>query len=124
MRYCTAINCMDGRVQEPVTAYLRARFGAELVDVVSAAGPNRILAEGTDTLGLKSIERRVRLSLEKHASVGIAIVGHHDCAGNPTPETEQAEYTKAAVSRIRVMFPDVPVIGLWVNKDWQVSELD
>ena len=48
MEFCTAINCMDGRVQIPVITYLKERFKADYVDVVSEPGPNRILAEGSD----------------------------------------------------------------------------
>lgn len=120
MRFCTAINCMDGRVQEPVNRYLQNRFGVDYVDVVSEPGPNRILAEGEDTEAIASIEGRVRVSLEKHQSVGIAIVGHFGCAGNPSPDDQQREHTLAAVQRIQRSFPGVPIIGLWVDKDWNV----
>ena len=83
MRFCTAINCMDGRVQIPVIQYLKDRFDADYVDAVTEPGPNRILAEDADTRIRQSIDRRVGISVEGHGSVGIAVVGHHDCAGNP-----------------------------------------
>ena len=123
MRFCTAINCMDGRVQIPVIQYLKDHFGAEYVDVVSEPGPNRILADGSDTSALESIERRLRMSVEHHHSVGVAVVGHHDCAGNPSPEAEQTHHTLAAVGRIRSMFGQLPVIALWVDQNWEVSEV-
>ena len=123
MRFCTAINCMDGRVQLPVIRYLQARFGADYVDVVSEAGPNRVLAEGQDATAVAAIQRRVRLSLERHQSVGIAVVGHHDCAGNPAGDVEQSQHTLAAVRRIRDTFGQVPVIGLWVDEARDVSEV-
>ena len=46
MKFCTAVNCMDGRVQLPVISYMMDRFGADCVDVISEPGPNRIIAEG------------------------------------------------------------------------------
>jgi len=122
MGFCTAINCMDGRVQIPVIQYLKERFGADYVDVISEPGPNRILADGSDIAAVESIERRVRISVEHHQSVGIAVVGHHDCAGNPSPEAEQRHHTSAAVHRIRSKFGHLPVVSLWVNEDWEVSE--
>ena len=115
---------MDGRVQLPVVRYLQDRFGADYVDVVSEPGPNRILAEGRDEAALASIKRRVRISVENHQSVGIAVVGHHDCAGNPSSEIEQNRQTLAAVRRIQKAFNHIPVIGLWVDENWNVSELN
>lgn len=123
MRFCTAINCMDGRVQLPVIRYLQDFFGADYVDVVSEAGPNRVLADGSDLAAVESIERRVRISVDQHQSVGIAVVGHHDCAGNPSSEIEQSRHTIAAVLRIRSRVGDIPVIGLWVDENWDVSEV-
>ena len=121
--FCTAINCMDGRVQLPVIEYLRKRFGVAYVDSVTEPGPNAILAGGADRQAVESIGRRVRISVEHHRSVGIAVVGHHDCAGNPAAPERQREQTLAAVGYLRGQFPGVPVIGLWVNEAWEVSEI-
>ena len=123
MEFCTAINCMDGRVQIPVITYLKERFKVDYVDVVSEPGPNRILAEGSDQQLLDSIWARVEISITKHDSKGIAVIGHHDCAGNPVAETDQHRHTAAAVQRVQERFGSVPVIGLWVNGEWEVSEL-
>ena len=123
MEFCTAINCMDGRVQIPVITYLKERFKVDYVDVVSEPGPNRILADGTDLQQLESIWARVEISITKHDSRGIAVIGHYDCAGNPVDESDQHLHTAAAVRRVRDRFGSVSVIGLWVNCDWEVSEL-
>ncbi len=93
------------------------------MDVVSEPGPNRILAEDSDGNAAASIERRVGVSVERHRSVGIAVVGHHDCAGNPSTAAEQNQHTTAAVLRIRSSFPHIEVVGLWVNDRWEVTEL-
>ena len=123
MRFCTAINCMDGRAQLPVIAYLRKRFHADFVDMVSEPGPNRVLAQGRDTSAIASIRRRVDISVQRHQSIGIAVVGHHDCAGNPAPAVQQNKDTTAAVLCVREAFRHVPVIGLWLNERWEVEEL-
>ena len=126
MRFCTAINCMDGRVQLPTTAFLKERFKVEHVDMITEAGPNRILGRLTDYSLLQSVIDRLRLSVEHHRSVGIAIVGHHDCAGNPAEKEEQTADTIAAVKRIRQhcsQYKDIPIIGLWIDENWSVSEI-
>jgi carbonic anhydrase len=87
--FCTAINCMDGRTQVPVVAYLKKRFRVRYVDMITEPGPCRVLAERRDKNLLASIIRRIRISVEKHGSKVIAVTAHHDCAGNPVSKTRQ-----------------------------------
>ena len=68
MSFATAINCMDGRVQEPVSGYLKNKYNVKYVDMVTEPGPNRILAEGSDENTVNSIKTRVNLSVKKHGS--------------------------------------------------------
>ena len=126
MSFCTAINCMDGRVQLPTTAFLKERFNVDYVDMITEAGPNRILGKQTSFSLLESIFERLRISVEHHHSVGIAVVGHHDCAGNPANQEDQIADTIEAVKYIRKrgsLYKDIAVIGLWINKSWSVSEI-
>lgn len=122
MKFCTIINCMDGRVQLPVIRYLMERFGADYVDSVTEAGPNRILAERTDARAVEAILARVKISVEKHESTGIAVAGHHDCAGNPAPKKAQVRHIREAAKFIQARYPRLPVIGLWVDEKWEVRE--
>jgi carbonic anhydrase len=114
---------MDGRTQLPVNAWMRERFGAEFVDTITEPGPNGILAVRADSAAVESILARVRISVEGHGSSAVAVVGHHDCAGNPADETTQLAQVRDAVAVIGEQFPGVEVIGLWVDEDWQVEEL-
>jgi len=126
MSFCTAINCMDGRVQLPVTTFLKQRFGVDYVDMITEPGPNRVLAKQTSLSLVESILARVRISVEKHGSTAVAIAGHHDCAGNPADEAAQTADTLAAVKYIRercTRYGDVALIGLWVDGDGTVSEI-
>jgi len=123
MTFCTAVTCMDGRVQLPINQYLSKRFNADYVDTITEPGPNAALAGRAEAATVESIVRRLRISVERHKSVGIAVVGHHDCAGNPAPRDEQARHTLAAVLYLQDEFPGVPVVGLWVNEAWEVSEI-
>ena len=126
MRFCTAINCMDGRAQLPAITFLKERFHVDYVDMITEAGPNRMLGHLTNYGLLQSVLDRLRISVEHHRSVGIAIVGHHDCAGNPAGKEEQTCDTLAALKRIRQHCPqykDIPMIGLWIDETWSVSEI-
>ena len=51
------------------------------------------------------------------------MTGHHDCAGNPVVDNEQIEQIKKAVRYLKDWFPEVDVIGLWVDKEFKVQEV-
>ena len=124
MKFCTAINCMDGRAQLPVIDYLRKRFNAEYVDVITEPGPNLIMAEATNQVALDRIFLRLNISIDNHNSVGVAVVGHHDCAGNPSPRDAQIDHIRKAIALLRERCKGIEIIGLWVDADWMVHEVD
>ena len=123
MSFCTAINCMDGRVQLPVNRYLQQRFGVEYVDTITEAGPNLILGQREHPALVQGILKRVTISIERHGSIGISVLGHEDCAGNPAPYDDQLEHILGSVRFLRSQYPGLPVIGLWVDRNWQGHEV-
>ncbi len=123
MRFCTALNCMDGRTQLPVIFYLQKRFRADYVDTITEPGMNLLLAGLADKWLLQRVLAKVGISVNAHKSVGLAVVGHHDCAGNPADKQTQLEQIRAAVDTLRRLYPDLPVIGLWLGSSFSVEEL-
>jgi len=123
MRFCTVVNCMDGRVQLPVISYLQKRFKVMNVDCITEAGPNLILAENKNIKSIRSIFDRLKISIENHKSVGVAVIGHYDCAGNPAPKEEQIQHIQTSVKQIRKKYDSIEVIGLWVDREWKVREV-
>ena len=115
---------MDGRTQLPVINYLLNKFNASFVDSVTEPGPVLILAEQQNSETTRSILSRVDISVNKHASKAIAIIAHHDCAGNPDSKDNQLKQLKVAAEFIAQKYPNTGVIGLWVDENWQVSEID
>ena len=123
MKFCTVINCMDGRVQMPVIKYLQKRFNVEYVDNITEAGTNLTLLEQKISASIQPVFKRLKISIENHNSVGIAIAGHHGCVGNPAPKDQQIEHLKEAAKFIRQKYPDIEVIGLWVDENLEVDEV-
>jgi carbonic anhydrase len=121
--FATAINCMDGRTQLPVIEWLKAEYGVDYVDSVTEPGPVRILSEACDSSPAKSILGRAAVSINKHGSKHIAVVGHHDCAGNPADEATQMEQIRGAKATIRGWGFEAEVVGLWVDENWQVRKV-
>jgi carbonic anhydrase len=122
-KFCTAINCMDGRIQIPVIRYLQQRFNVEYVDTITEAGPNLILSDNTNTALIQSIYYRLKISVENHHSVGIAIIGHYDCAGNPASQEKQIEDIQRARMLLHQQYDKLEIIGLWVDEEWEVHEI-
>jgi hypothetical protein len=123
MSFCTVINCMDGRVQLPVIKYLKERFHVDYVDSITEPGPNLILAQQTNINLVESIFNRLKISVDRHGSVGIAVAGHYGCAGNPATKEQQTVHTIDAIRCIESRYSDLEIIGLWVDENWKVSEL-
>jgi hypothetical protein len=114
---------MDGRVQLPVIRYLQKRFNAEYVDSITEAGPNLILSKQKSSVSIQSILERLRISIEHHNSVGVAVVGHHGCAGNPAPQDDQILHIQKVIHFLRQQHEKIVIIGLWVDKNWEVHEV-
>jgi hypothetical protein len=113
---------MDGRVQTPVNNYLSGRFGIDYVDVISEAGPVGVLAENPDSAEAQSIFRRVQISIDAHASVGLCIAAHHDCAGNPVPDPKQEGQLLDCLRYLKERYPGLEVVGLWLDSNWALHE--
>ena len=118
--FASAINCMDGRTILPVDAWMKEQFQVDYVDMITEAGPDKVLSQGT-TAQVQSIKERVSISVEKHNSKVIAIVGHHDCAGNPVSQEEHQRHIMQGVAVIKSWGFDVRVIGVWLNESGEVE---
>ena len=121
--FAAVINCMDGRTQIPVIEYLKKKHGVDYIDMITEPGPNKILAENKDKTTIDSIKRRVDISVKKHGSKHIAIVGHHDCAGNPVDRVEQLTHILSAIITVKMWHTNIEVVGLWVDENWKVTEV-
>jgi len=122
--FATAINCMDGRTQLPVNEWMRRECGADYVDTITEPGPVKLLAEARDTQVLRSIRRRVEISVTRHGSKNIAIVAHHDCAGNPVEKERQLDQLSKAAAVVDGWALGLKVYQLWVDSDWRVHEVN
>lgn len=121
--FATAINCMDGRTQTPVNEYLRKKFNVDYIDTITEPGPNGILAKNSDLKTIESIKKRIEISTIKHGSKHIAVVGHHDCAGNPVDEKTQKDNIIQAIETIKSLGFKEEIIGLWVDSNWNINEI-
>lgn len=104
--------------------YLQKKFGVPYIDSIPEPGPVKIIAEHIHHAMLQSIQNRLSISIEKHKSIGISIVAHDDCAGNPVPADTQKQQLSLAVSYLRKEYPTLPVQGLWIDSNWKIQKLE
>ncbi len=119
-KFVTAINCMDGRVQEPVIHFFKIKHGADFVDTITEPGPIKPLAEGDPVL-TETIKNRVTISVTLHDSNLIAVIGHDDCGGNPVMKEEQLKQIDIAIEVVKSWELGAKVIGLYVNNNYLVE---
>ena len=117
--FCTVINCMDGRTQLQANGFLREHFGTDFVDTITEPGPVKILADADNTTLLETIKTRVDISVHQHGSIGIAIVAHYDCAGNPADKDTQIKQLTKAEIYLKNQYPTVPILKIWIGDDWK-----
>ncbi len=119
----TAINCIDGRAQEPVAAWLRADAHVDYVDTVTSPGPDYLLTHATPER-LDTLRRMVAISVEAHNSEIVAIAGHYDCAAHPADREQHIAAIRSAMSVVRGWGLPVRVVGLWVNERWEIEPVE
>lgn len=101
--------------------YLSTSFGVRHLDTVTTAGLIRHVA--ADTTQTAILLDNVATSMKAHGSKKIAVVAHHDCAGNPVSDRTQKEEVATAVTRLSETYPGTEVIGLWLNEQWIVERI-
>jgi carbonic anhydrase len=122
-KFATALNCMDGRVQEPVIKFLKEKYKVDFVDMITEPGIDRILVEGDEKI-LEKIKNKIEISIKKHGSKVVAIVGHTDCAGNPVERKEHLRQIRKGKEILKSMNIKAEILGLWVNENWEVEVVE
>ncbi len=102
---------------------MKTKFDAEHVDMITEAGPIKYLSEQDNEIILNSIYERIDISINKHNSKIIAVVGHQDCARNPLSKMEQIKQINRSIYLLRHKYKNCKIIGLYVNEIWAVEEI-
>jgi len=122
-KFGTAINCIDGRTQQRVIDYMAQKHGVDGVDMVTFPGADGIFSSEGRAAEVELARRAVSISVERHGSKVIAVVGHHDCAGNPVDKEQHYMHIRRAVEKMQSWGFAARIIGLYVNDNWQIEEV-
>lgn len=120
-QFSSAINCMDGRVQEPAIKFLKNRYQTSYIDNITLPGPEKALSTSGLTRVHESTREKLEISIHHHGSEKVAIFAHHDCAGNPANRSEKEKQLQKAAGRVRAWFPEVTVETFYINEKWEVK---
>lgn len=117
-KFATSVSCMDGRIQIPLTNWIKENFSVDYVDTITEPGIDKLVADNTD---LESIKTKVGISINKHESELIVVSGHYDCAGNPVSNEEHINQIKKGIEVISSWNLGVKVVGVWVDDTWKIN---
>ncbi len=120
-RFATAITCIDGRVQRPVSDWVKLHVNVHHVDLITEPGPDKVFSEGPSRV-IEDMMRKVAFSVRHHFSPVVALAGHDGCAANAASREEHARQILEGVDVILGYKLQVRVLGLWVN-EWGSVEL-
>jgi len=116
--FAIAINCIDGRIQNPVQKWLKENHAIDFVDLITENGNDGLFSNSQYE---KEIKEKVLHSIKNNNSKLILISGHHDCDGNPVSKSEHIKQIQDAKSKIKSWNLLDNVIGVWVDENWQVE---
>ena len=119
-KFATSITCMDGRIQLPLTKWIKENYSVDYVDTITEPGMDKKIAENQD---LESIKFKANISINAHKSGIIVVSGHYDCAGNPVSDEQHIEHIKKSIETISSWNLGVKVIGVWVDETWNVQTI-
>lgn len=121
-QFATAINCMDGRTQNPVSNWVKSNYSVENVDMITEPGCDKVLSEKNIDL-IAQIKSKVEISVNAHKSSLVVVVGHHDCAANNTTKEVHLKQIQKSVNVVKSWNLPIQVIGLWVNEEWKIEQI-
>ena len=117
-KFATSVSCMDGRIQIPLTNWIKENFSVDYVDTITEPGIDKQVADNTD---LELIKTKIGISINKHKSELVVLSGHYDCAGNPVSNEEHITQIKKGIEVISSWNLGVKVVGVWVDDTWKIN---
>ncbi len=117
-KFATSVSCMDGRIQIPLTKWIKENYSVDYVDTITEPGVDKTITENSV---FESIKTKVSISINAHKSELIVFSGHYNCAANQVSNEEHIELIKKGIGVISSWNLGAKVIGVWVDDSWNVN---
>ena len=115
--FATSINCIDGRIQNVISDWIKKEFSINYVDTITEPGVDKRISDSNIASLLK---QKVLISTKVHNSKIIVISGHYDCAANPVSQKEHTDCIIRGMEIINSWNFDAKVVGLWIDEKFQI----
>ncbi len=119
-KFATSISCMDGRIQTPISDWIKKNYSVDFVDTITEPGVEKKITENID---IEQIKSKAEISIFKHKSELIIVSGHHNCAGNPVSKEEHITQIRKSIGILESWNFPAKVLGVWVNDQWEVEQI-
>lgn len=87
-KFATSISCMDGRIQIPISNWIKENYSVDYVDTITEPGVDKVIFNNDC---IDSIKNKVSISINAHKSKLIVVSGHYECAANPVSDKEHID---------------------------------
>ena len=122
-KFATSINCVDGRIQLPISNWIKQKYSIDYVDTVTHPGSDKVMSE-KNIDDITQIKSKVLISINAHNSKIIVVSGHHDCASNLSTKEMHLTQIQKSINIVKSWKLPVSVIGLWVNDQWKIEQVE
>ena len=102
---------------------MKQKYGIDGVDMVTFPGVDGKISSSGNSDVIALIRNAVSISIEKHGSRIIAIIGHFDCAGNPGNKEHHYGHIVKAVVEVSSWNLGAEIVGLYVNDKRQIEQV-
>lgn len=132
-KFCTTVNCMDGRAVEATINWMKVQYDLDYVDTISEPGMDGFISKMNDEQKAW-LKRKLEISIKNHGSRTVSFVGHDDCAGNPVLQEEHLAHIAKGVAIVTALVHEidatleVAVFGLWAfpsnnTPEWTIEKV-
>jgi carbonic anhydrase len=119
-KFATSVSCIDGRIQIPLTKWIKENYSVDYVDTITEPGVDKTITENSV---FESIKTKVSISINAHKSELVVLSGHYDCAANQVSNEDHIELIKKGIEVISSWNLGTKVIGVWVDDSWNVNTI-
>lgn len=116
--FATSISCIDGRIQQPISEWIRRNHKVDYVDTITEPGLDKRINEESGVA--EEIRKKAVISIRAHGSRLVTVSGHADCAGNPVSDERHMEQIREGVQVVESWNLGVDVVGIWVDESRQI----
>ncbi|HSA83498.1 MAG TPA: carbonic anhydrase [Patescibacteria group bacterium] len=104
--FVAAADCIDGRTSDPLKRLAQRETGAKRVYVDATTAPGMVgRLSRNDRRVIAAVEEAIGISIDRHGSDRVYVVGHAHCAGNRVEDREHMQHVLDAADVVRRLVP-------------------